>query len=269
MNGLHTVRIRDLDVRFRMDGPETAQVVMLAHGILTSHVMWDGVAELLAQRWRVLRYDLRGHGSTTVGQLPYAMSELALDAIALLDKLKIERVHFVGSSLGGMLGQWVGAHHSERIHSLTLANTTAVQSAPLAWEQRVNVAREAGLHPLVEPSLQRWFTPGFLRSNCPEVSKMRSIASATPVDGFIGCATVVKDLTQLHLLPRINAPTLVVAGEQDTATTPTEAQQIVANVCGAKLILLPAAHQTAVECSKAFTAAWTSFIDEIPHSSRS
>lgn len=268
MNGLQTVRVRDLDVRFRMDGPEASPVVMLAHGILTSHVMWDGVAELLSQRWRVLRYDLRGHGSTTVGQLPYAMPELALDAIALLDELNIERVHFVGSSLGGMLGQWVGAHHSARLHSLTLANTTAVQGTPQAWEERVTAARGTGLLPLVEPTLKRWFTPGFLGSNSLEVSKMRSIATTTSVDGFIGCAAVVRDLSQLHLLHRIHVPTLVVAGEQDSATTPMEAQQLVSSISGAKLVLLPAAHQSAVECPKAFAAAWSSFAENIPHSSR-
>lgn len=259
MSGLQTLRVRDIDVHLRMEGPAEAPVVMLAHGILTSHVMWDGVAELLTPHWRVLRYDLRGHGQTSATRPPYAMSDLAQDAIGLLDELRISKVHFVGSSLGGMLGQRLGADHSHRLHSLTLANTTAVQGTPEAWVQRMATARDKGVQALVEPTLQRWFTEGFLTSRSPEISKMRAIAGATPIEGFLGCAAAVRDLSQVNLLRNIRVPALVIAGEHDAATPPTEARQISSGIEGARLVLLPAAHQSAVECPEAFAAAWSAF----------
>lgn len=254
-----SVRVGDIDVGYRLEGPEDAPVVMLAHGILTTLAMWDAVARLLAPRWRLLRYDLRGHGSTAATRPPYTLSALADDAIGLLDALGIERVHFVGASLGGMLGQQVGARHADRLHTLTLANTTAVQGAPEAWSLRMVTASERGIPALVEPTLQRWFTPDFLASASPEIARMRALALATPVDGFLGCAAAIRDLSQLELVRGIRVPTLVIAGEHDAATTPLEGRCIGDSIPGSVLALLPAAHQSAVECPEAFCAAWAAF----------
>lgn len=260
MENQGTVRIGDIDVCFALEGAAQGPVVMLAHGILTSHRMWDGLAALLAPRWRVLRYDLRGHGGTSAGEPPYTMEQLGRDAVGLLDALGLDRVHFIGSSLGGMIGQQLGARFGDRFRTLALANTTAVQGAPSAWEQRIATAREQGVAQLVEPTLGRWFTPGFAVSDIATVDSMRQLALATSVPGFVGCATAVRDLDHAHLLGGIRVPALVIVGAHDGATPPAEGRRLQEGITGAELAMLPAAHQAAVECPDAFAAAWQSFV---------
>lgn len=249
-----------LIMNYVIEGPDEAPVAMLAHGILTSLGMWDAVAVALASRWRVLRYDLRGHGKTSAPASPYAMSDLADDAVQLLDTLDIEKVHFVGSSLGGMIGQQIAARFPARLLSLTLANTTAVQGTPDAWEHRRAVAQAAdGVGPLVKPTLQRWFTSGFLHRRPEDVSRMEQLAVQTSLPGFLGCAAAIRDLDQSGLLAAIAAPTLVVAGEHDSATPVSESAHLQRSISRAQLVVLPAAHQSAVECPEQFSAAWEEF----------
>jgi 3-oxoadipate enol-lactonase len=256
---MNTGRVGDIDVAYELEGPAGAPVVMLAHGILSTHSMWRGVAEALLPRWRVLGYDLRGHGATRSSEPPYTMQRLADDAIALLDALDLPRVHFIGASLGGMIGQRLAAQRGERLLSVTLANTTAVQGAPQAWQDRIATAQERGVGLLVEPTLQRWFTASYLAADPEPVQRLRELASDTDVRGFCGCAAAVRDLAQAELLPAIRVPTLVIVGEQDQATPPAAGEFIQQRVRGAQLVRLPAAHQSAVECPEAFAAAWERF----------
>ena len=255
-----TIRLHDMQVAYRREGPANAPVAMLAHGILTSHRMWDGVAAQLAGRWQVLRYDLRGHGHSTATDPPYTLAGLAGDAVELLDALGIAKVHFIGSSLGGMIGQQLGARHGARFHSLTLANTSSMQGTPQAWDQRIALAQQKGLGPLAEPTLERWFTEDFFRRSPQRVAVVRDLLLATGLPGFVGCASAVRNLAQRELLPRIGIPTLVIAGDHDTATPLAEARELQQGIPGAELAILPAAHQSAVECPEQFAAAWTGFI---------
>ena len=265
--GSSRVRAGDTAVCFALEGPAQAPVVMLAHGILTSHRMWDALAAILASKWQVLRYDLRGHGGTAATEPPYTMPQLAQDAVALLDALGFRSVHFIGCSLGGMIGQQLGARFGERLRSLTLANTTAVQGAAAAWQQRIATAGEQGVAALVEPSLGRWFTPGFLASGPAVIDTMRQTALATSAAGFSGCAAAVRDLAQADLLAQISVPTLVITGEHDAATSPAEGRRLQEGIAGARLAMLPAAHQSAVECPQAFAAAWEAFVPLSIHTS--
>lgn len=259
MTDTKKIRAGDLEVAYRIEGREDAPVVMLAHGLLTSQRMWDDVAALLAPRWRVLAYDLRGHGGTSVTEPPYTMERLALDAVALLDALKIQRVHSIGLSLGGMIGQRLGARHGERFLSLTLANTTSRQGMAQAWEDRIATAREKGVAPLVEPTLQRWFTEDYLAADPEPVRRLRAIGHAIDPRGFAGCAAAVRDLAQADLLPEIRLPTLVIVGDQDRGTPPAEGEFMQQRIPGARLASLPAAHQSAVQCPQLFVEAWESF----------
>jgi len=254
--GLQRTQVGDIAVAWEMSGPAQAPVVMLAHGVLASHRLWDGVAARLAQDWRVLRYDLRGHGATQATPGDYPMAQLAADAVGLLDALGLQRVHLVGLSLGGMLAQQVGALHGERLLSLTLANTASVQGAPAAWQQRIDTARRQGLEPLIMPTLERWFTPAAFTEQPQVVAEVGAIARQTSVDGFAGCAAAVRDLAHGELLARIEVPTLVIAGAQDQATPVAASEAMVAAIRGARLAVLPAAHQSATECPEAFAACW-------------
>lgn len=253
-------QVRGIDMAWRREGPARAPVVVLAHGILTDHRAWDAVAARLATSFSVLRYDLRGHGGSGSGPPPYTMEQLGDDAAALLDALKLDRVHFIGSSLGGMLAQQLAARHGERLLSLTLANTAAVQLAPAAWEARIETVRGAGVKALSEGTMQRWFSPRFLERAPAEVERMRSILCQTSADGYIGCAHAVRDLSQLDLLAKIELPTLVIAGSQDEATPPAQSAQLCSAIAGARLVTLDAAHQSALEQPAAFCEAWRSFV---------
>lgn len=257
------VPVRGIDMAWRREGPAQAPVVVLAHGILTDHRAWDAVAARLATTFSVLRYDLRGHGASGSSAPPYTMEQLGDDAAELLDALHLDRVHFVGSSLGGMLAQQLAARHGDRLLSLTLANTAAVQLAPAAWEARIETVRGAGVKALAEGTLQRWFTPRFLEKAPAEIERMRTILCQTSADGYIGCAQVVRDLSQLKLLAKIDLPTLVIAGAQDEATPPAQSQQLCYAITGAKMVTLDAAHQSALEQPAAFCDAWRTFVAEV------
>jgi 3-oxoadipate enol-lactonase len=257
---LRKVRVGDQEVACRIEGPEGALPLVLLHGILADHRVWDGVAERLSSQYRIVRYDLRGHGASSAPPPPYTMEQLADDVPALLDALGIAKAHLAGSSLGGMIAQQVGVRHGQRLLSLTLANTAAVQGAPQAWEDRIATAKQSGIAALAEPTLQRWFTPGFLQSQPQEVARIRAILEGTSVDGFVGCAAAVRDLAQLQLLPRIRVPTLVIVGSEDKGTPPELGRAIAEAIPGARLVTLPAAHQAAIEVPQAFCDAWLSFV---------
>jgi 3-oxoadipate enol-lactonase len=254
------VRLRDQEVAYRLEGRKGAPVVMLVHGILTDHHAWDAVAADLSADLAVLRYDVRGHGGSTAPPAPYTMAQLADDVPALLDAVQIDRVHFIGSSLGGMIGQQVGARHAKRLLTLTLANTGAAQAAPAAWQERIDLARERGVAALAEPTMQRWFTDAWRQAHPDEVRRMTDLLLKTSVEGYAGCAAAVRDLAQLDLLPRIQVPTLVVAGSQDTAMPPAATAKIAELVPGARLVSLPTGHQAAVEQPQAFCNTWREFV---------
>lgn len=256
---VQTIRAGGCDVACRIEGPASAPAVLMAHGILATHRMWDAVAARLAGDWRVVRYDLRGHGGTPATDAPYTMRQLADEALAVLDALGIARAHFMGTSLGGMFGQVLGATAGTRLHSLTLANTAAVQPAPQAWQERIRIALERGVAPLVEGTLPRWFTPSCTEAQPQLVEQVRTEALRTNVEGYVGCASAIRDLAHRDLLARIAVPTLVVAGEHDSATPLTESLLLEAEIAKSRLVVLPAAHQAAAECPDAFVAAWTEF----------
>jgi 3-oxoadipate enol-lactonase len=236
---------------------------MLAHGVLTDHRVWDAVTARLARSFAVLRYDLPGHGQSTRGAPPHTIEQLGDDAVLLLDALQLRQVHFIGSSLGGMLAQQVAARHGHRLLSLTVANSAAVQLAPAAWEERIAIVRRAGVGALAEGTIERWFTPRFRDSAPAEVDRMRAILCETSAEGYIGCARAVRDLAQLDVLPGIRVATLVVAGAHDEATPPAQSAQLCAAIPGARLVSLDAGHQSALEQPEAFCHAWMRFQADI------
>jgi len=258
--GLPTRRIGTQDVACTVEGPQGAPALLLIHGVMADHTAWDGVAARLRDRYRIVRYDVRGHGGSSAPPAPYSLEELADDVPPLLDALGLDKVHLAGTSMGGMIGQQVGIRHGKRLLSLTLANNAAQQGAPAAWEQRVEVARRDGIEPLVEPTVQRWFTPGFLQQQPQEVERIRAMVRGTSVEGFAGCALAIRNLAQLQQLPAIRVPTLVIVGSEDQATPPAAGQQIADAIRGARLVALPAAHQAAIEVPQAFCDAWLAFV---------
>ncbi|HSW16795.1 MAG TPA: 3-oxoadipate enol-lactonase [Ramlibacter sp.] len=255
---------RGVEIAYRIDGPPDAPVVLLAHGLLADHSVWDAVATRLAARFRVLRPDLRGHGASPAPPPPYTLAQLGEDLLALLDELHIAQAHLVGSSMGGMLAQPVAARHGKRLLSLTLATTAAEQLGAAAWQERIDLVRHQGVKALADATLERWLTPAF-RERAPEQAAcLRASMLRTSDDGYVGCASAVRDLDHLPLLAQIHVPTLVIAGAQDLATPPAQSLQLQQGIAGARLVTLDAGHQAAFEQPEAFCEAWLAFIDKLP-----
>jgi 3-oxoadipate enol-lactonase len=237
-----------VEVNYELAGPSDAPVLMLSGSLGSTLRMWDPQADALADRFRVLRYDHRGHGESAVPEGPYAMADLAGDALALLDQLSIERVAFCGLSLGGMVGIWLGANAPQRLTSLTLCCTTAHFDDPAGYLDRAAAVRAEGTASIAAGVVERWFTPDFASRHHDVVERAAGMIYMTPDEGYACCAEAIADWDGRELLGQIRVPTLVIGGAHDPATPVTpHSETIAAWVPGAKLEVLDAAHLATIE----------------------
>lgn len=255
----------DIDVNgarlhYRFDGPEDAPVLVLANSLGTDPGMWEPQLPAFARRFRVLRYDSRGHGASAVTPGPYTIEQLAGDVLGQLDRLDLERVHFCGLSLGGMVGQWLGVHAPERIDRLVLCNTAARIAPPELWNQRIEKVRQGGMAAIAAAVLERWFTADYLNRAPAMIEPLRATLLATPPDGYIACCAAVRDMDQRDSVERIKAPTLVIAGSRDQATPPADGRFLFERIAGAEYLELAAGHLSNVEQAEQFTAAVVDFL---------
>ena len=240
---------------YRFDGPAGAPVVLLSNSLLASMAMWEPQLAALAG-YRVLRMDTRGHGRSEATPAPYSIAMLADDVIGLLDALALPKVHFVGLSMGGMIGQVLGARHADRLHTLALCDTASDMPLRAAWDERIATARRAGVAALAEPTLQRWFTAPFHARDPQAVQAVRAMIVGTPVEGYVGCACAVRDLDQTALLKDIAVPTAVIVGEHDPSCTVAQSRLLHEHIAGSTLQVLPdCAHLSNIEQPAAFNRA--------------
>ncbi|MQA12798.1 MAG: 3-oxoadipate enol-lactonase [Pseudonocardiaceae bacterium] len=225
-------------------GPPDAPVLVLAGSLGSTRSMWDPQVAALRDRFRVLRYDHRGHGGSPVPTGPYTMEDLASDALALLDRLDVERAAFCGLSLGGMVGMWLGAHAPERLSALVLCCTSAHFSDPAQWQQRTETVRVDGTGAIADAVVARWFTPEWARAHPEQVDRAMAMVTDTPDEGYAGCCEAIGAWDGRDLLGRITLPTLVLAGANDPATPVTpHAETIASGIPRARLeVLDDAAH---------------------------
>jgi 3-oxoadipate enol-lactonase len=242
-------------VHHRLDGPEGAPTVVLANSVGCDLDMWDPQLAALTARFRVLRYDHRGHGSSPVPDGPYSIEDLGGDLLALLDRLELERVHLCGLSLGGMVGMWIASRAPERVERLALCCTSAHLPPRSGWEERARTVRAEGMGALVDMVLERWLTAGFREREPEAAARVRETFLATDPEGYAGCCEAIGGLDLRAALPAIAAPTLVIAGAVDPSTPPEHGEAIAAAIPGARLHVLPCAHLANVEQAEALTAA--------------
>jgi 3-oxoadipate enol-lactonase len=260
------IKANDIQINYKLSGRKNAPVVVLSHSLGSSLVMWDPQMEALEPDFQMLRYDTRGHGSSETSGGPYTLELLSDDAIGLLDALSIERVHFVGLSMGGMIGQCLALNHSDRLESLALCDTAAIipEEAQSIWQERIDTVRGKGVQALVEPTLERWFTPSFLRLNSPRVAVIRKQFLATPAEGYIGCLEAIRRLNFLDRLSEIRMPTLIIAGEDDPGTPAVACEAMHKRISNSRLVILPSArHLSNVEQPEAFNSALVSFLKDL------
>ena len=181
-------------LHYRLDGPAEGPVLVLSHSVGTTLQMWHPQMEALKSRVRILRYDTRGHGSSSVPAGEYAVDDLGRDLVALLDHLELSRVSLCGLSLGGLVAMWMGIHAKDRLERLVLANTAAYLGPPENWQARIDLVREQGTAALAEVAPTRWFTEAFRRNRLEEVKSVVDMLLATDPVGYMGCCTAIRDV---------------------------------------------------------------------------
>jgi 3-oxoadipate enol-lactonase len=239
------------------------EAVWLSHAIGCDHRMWDGVVPHLSGRFRVLAIDSRGHGSSPVPPRPWSLEDMADDVARALDRLGIDRVHWVGLSMGGMVGQAFALRHPSRLGKLVLANTTASYGpgGAQAWADRIRLVEQGGLAAIRDMVEQRYFSEAFRREHADRVEAVMDRFMETPAQGYLGCCDAIKGLDYAGRLKDIASPTLVIAGESDLGTPVAMHEALAAGIPGATLVVLPkAAHLSAAEMPDAFADATLRFL---------
>jgi 3-oxoadipate enol-lactonase len=252
-----------ITVDYEVAGPENAPWVVFSHSLGCAKSMWQPQFEALSKSYRVLRYDTRGHGVTSAPPGPYTLELLAQDVKALCDALDIEKCHFIGLSMGGMIGQTVALNYPDLLLSLTLADTSSYYGPAFAafWETRSQTALTQGMTPLVAPSLERWFTEPFRAAHPVLMQQAMQWVLDTPSQGYAACCQAIALLDTTARLSQIKVPVLIIVGAQDLATPPAASELIHAQIQGSRLLVLdPGAHIASVEQAAKFTAAVQEFL---------
>jgi 3-oxoadipate enol-lactonase len=255
-----------INVNYTLEGPASAPIITLSNSLASNLSMWDPQTSVLTSRYRVLRYDTRGHGGTDAPAGPYSLDELTEDVRALLQALGITRTHFMGLSMGGMIGQIMALKHPQMLRSLVLCDTMSrvpTEAKPL-WDDRIHVAEAQGMEPLVEPTLARWFTEPFRRKGSPVLERVRTMIRTTPARGYAGCCHAIAALNLTDQLKAIALPTLIIVGEDDPATPVAASRVIHEQIKGSELVILKsAAHLANLEQPEAFNRAMMAFLPEV------
>lgn len=262
------VNANGIDIACEVAGPESAPVLIFNHSLATSRAMWRSQVAAFAPAYRVVTFDMRGHGESAAPNFPYTLDMLADDVVGVLDCLGVERpAVFVGISIGGMIGQSLGLRHPKRFRALVLANTVS-RMAPegrAAWDQRIDAIKRDGVEGQVQPTLERWLSAEF-RARDPETTRwVADMIRGTPPAGMIGCGHAIKMLDYTDQLGRIALPTLVIAGEKDPGSPVAAAQAIHERIKGSRLEVIPdCLHQTPIEAPARFNRILGDFLAGLP-----
>ena len=242
------------DLRYRIEGGPDNPVLVLSHAMGASMAMWEPQVERLSRAFRVLRYDHRGHGGSPVPAGPYTIGDIGGDLLRLLDRLGLERISFCGLSLGGMVGLWLAANAPERIDRLVLCCSAPRMLRPEDFAARARQVRSQGMASIADAVIGRWFTPAFASRRPDLVAATRAVFESTPAEGYAATCEALAEMDQRADLPRIVAPTLVIAAEHDQSTPPEQSREMVTRMRDARLLLVAAAaHLANVEQPEAVT----------------
>jgi 3-oxoadipate enol-lactonase len=248
-------------IRYQVEGPAGAPPVLFSHSLGVTMDTWEPQVRALAGDFRVLRYDARGHGGSAAPAGMYDIALLARDALAVLDAEDITAAHVVGLSMGGMVGMWIATHAPHRVQRLVLANTTAHIPLRDMWNSRIETALRDGMDTIAAPTMNRWLGEAFKAGAAAEVEQLIGGMRAMSPVGYAGCCGALREADQRETVGRIQAPTLVITGAADLATTPAVAEALAAAIPGARVELIPAAgHLSNVEQPEAFNRVIRAFL---------
>ena len=246
-------------LHYRVDG-DAGPWVVFCNSLGTDLHMWDAQVEALSTRFRVLRYDRRGHGQSTAAPGPYTLADLGGDVLALMDALELERANFCGLSIGGLVGQWLGIHAPERIERLVVCATAVKIGTAESWNQRIALVQGRGLTPLLGATADRWFTPDFIAANPDVVEDILARFAAVSAEGYAGCCAALAGADLRAQINRIGVPVLAISGDDDPVCTPDDLQAIADGVADGQHVSLPGRHIVNIESAEAFSAALADFL---------
>lgn len=250
----------EVRLHYELSGPAGAPVLLFSNSLGTNLQMWEEQRAALEKQFRILRYDKRGHGASSVPPPPYKIEQLGQDVLGLLDGLQLDRVNFCGLSIGGLTGMWLGIYAPQRVRKLVLCNTGAHIGSLEMWNARIESVRKGGTKAIAPVAVERFFSPEF-RARCPQaVATAQNTLSEVSTEGYIGCCSALRDADLRDRIAGIRVPTLIVAGNKDNATPPALGQELRDHIPGAQYVELPAAHLSNIEAVPEFNAAISKFL---------
>jgi 3-oxoadipate enol-lactonase len=258
------VNVNGIDIHYTIDGTK-GPWICLSHSLACNLTAWDAQVNLLKNNFRVLRFDTRGHGQSSAPSGPYTLDDMANDVHGLFLHLKISQAHWMGISMGGMIGQTYALKNPDFFLSLILADSTSRRppNALEMWGQRITVARSQGMQGLLESTITRWFTEDFRMSHPDIVNRIGQGILNTPVEGFVGCCEAISRIDLLDRLHEIHCPTLILVGEHDHGTPPEMSKQMHMNIKGSELFIIPnAAHISNIEQEEVFNFNIQKFLSQ-------
>jgi 3-oxoadipate enol-lactonase len=253
------VDVGELRTHYALTGDEEP-VLVFSNSLGTDFSMWDPQMAELQSRFRILRYDTRGHGKSSVTPGDYTIEQLGRDVLGLLDSLHVDRVHFCGLSMGGMIGMWLAIRAPSRLHCLVLSNTAAHVGTKEMWNARIATVRKDGMKSVAAAVIERWFTPEFRASSAEKVARAQRTIENSPPEGYAASCAALRDMDLRETVARIKAPTLVIYGGSDPVIPASDAQFLTDRIRGTGTVELPAAHLSNVEQASAFTEAVSNFL---------
>lgn len=257
----HQVRSGNAAISYDIDGPADGAPLLLINSIASTRELWARQLPALSKAHRVVRYDARGHGRSSVPPGDYTVEDLGRDALAILDDIGAASAHVCGISLGGLTAQWLGVHAADRVRSLVLANTAARVGSAESWTERMALVRRDGMSAVAALTIPRWFSPEFTERDPDTVHAFRSMIQSIPQEGYLGCCAALRDADLRDDIAAIRCPTLVIASTADAATPAEGLAFIRERVQGASMVTVDSRHMSNIECAEQFTAAVLDFLD--------
>jgi 3-oxoadipate enol-lactonase len=260
------IKTNNVEIHYRIDGEGNGPWITLSHSLACNLHMWDEQMAELTKKFKVLRFDTRGHGQSSAPPGDYTLAQMADDVKGLLDALGIKQTHWMGLSMGGMIGQTFALKYPRVFQSLILADTTSRRppNAEQMWGERIAIARARGMTGVLDATLARWFTAPYIQSRKEVMTRIGAQILSTPVDGFCGCCAAIAKVDTLDRLKEINSPVFIIVGEEDHGTPPAMARAIHENLPGSELkIIHSAAHLSNVEQAQVFNEAMMGFLGRV------
>ena len=242
-------------LHYEVSGNPRGAVLVLANSLGSNLHMWDKVLPAFESRYKVLRFDMRGHGESGVSPQPFTIEQLGRDVLQLLDEVKVDRASVCGLSLGGVVALWLGIHAPARFERLVFANTAARIGNQEMWEQRIATVANTGMSPQAVATLERWFTPTYRARHPEEMEQIRAMIAATDPGGYLACCAVLRDADLRAEIGAIEAASLVITGTHDPATPPSDGRAIDAALRKSRYLEFKSSHLSAWECADEFAAA--------------